>query len=81
MFLVQFIYIFICVSHRLREERGDPDRPIPLDQKVRDLSPRNGKLFNTFNIYFNIIVSYMTFVGKYYKIDINFLSVSNFFKK
>ncbi|KRT85470.1 hypothetical protein AMK59_1110, partial [Oryctes borbonicus] len=24
---------------RLREERGDPDRPIPLDQKVRDLSP------------------------------------------
>ncbi|XP_022906266.1 dachshund homolog 2 isoform X2 [Onthophagus taurus] len=27
---------------RLREERGDPDRPLPLDQKVRDLSPRNG---------------------------------------
>ncbi|CAH1996184.1 unnamed protein product [Acanthoscelides obtectus] len=27
---------------RLREERCDPDRPIPLDQKPRDLSPRNG---------------------------------------
>ncbi|XP_017782403.1 PREDICTED: dachshund homolog 1-like isoform X2 [Nicrophorus vespilloides] len=25
---------------RLREERGDPDRPMPLDHKVRDLSPR-----------------------------------------
>ncbi|XP_015834661.1 dachshund homolog 1 isoform X2 [Tribolium castaneum] len=27
---------------RLREERCDPDRPLPLDQKARDLSPRNG---------------------------------------
>ncbi|CAG9822527.1 unnamed protein product [Phaedon cochleariae] len=26
---------------RLREERCDPDRPLPLDQKPRDLSPRN----------------------------------------
>ncbi|KAJ8919519.1 hypothetical protein NQ315_002140 [Exocentrus adspersus] len=25
----------------LREERCDPDRPLPLDQKPRDLSPRN----------------------------------------
>lgn len=33
--------LFRC---RLREERGDPDRPLPLDQKVRgDVSPRNGK--------------------------------------
>ncbi|CAG9762860.1 unnamed protein product [Ceutorhynchus assimilis] len=28
---------------RLREERGDPDRPLPMEQKPRDLSsPRNG---------------------------------------
>ncbi|XP_050513867.1 dachshund homolog 2 isoform X2 [Diabrotica virgifera virgifera] len=26
---------------RLREERIDPDKPLPLDQKPRDLSPRN----------------------------------------
>ncbi|XP_074032310.1 dachshund family transcription factor isoform X3 [Leptinotarsa decemlineata] len=26
---------------RLREERCDPDRPLPLEQKPRDLSPRN----------------------------------------
>ncbi|KAL3267579.1 hypothetical protein HHI36_011697 [Cryptolaemus montrouzieri] len=31
-----------CCSCRLREERGDPDRPLCMDQKPRDLSPRNG---------------------------------------
>lgn len=41
-----FIRLFIILAgicYRLREERCDPDRPLPLDQKARDLSPRNGK--------------------------------------
>lgn len=41
---VFFLLIFLFPFCRLREERGDPDRPLPLDQKVRgDVSPRNGE--------------------------------------
>lgn len=42
---VLLIYI-VVYCFRLREERCDPDRPLPLDQKARDLSPRNGKFSN-----------------------------------
>lgn len=45
--LLLFYLNFVCC--RLREERGDPDRPLPLDQKARDLSPRQCKFPSLFD--------------------------------